>query len=112
MKGRIGSYNAILEVEFLDDGTISHFLSNTSDDELTAQDLECDLQSDLWFNEFSENEIKKTFIKEINCLDDVINFMKEHNYQYKKYYHDNILKIGGEHDMNLYSDLSYEWEEI
>jgi len=39
-----------------------------------------------------------------------LDFLDKEHIEYKKYYKDGILRIGGEHDMHVYGDLSYVWD--
>lgn len=96
-------YTHIQEIEY-DDGEMTHFLIGG------CKDFELDLGSDLWFNEYSEAKLKRKNKMPVHSMDEVLRLMNEHGYSYQDHLHDNILKIGGSHDMNLYSDLTYEWE--
>lgn len=93
-----------IEKVLFDDGVVSYFLSNDTYDE-----FDVDLCSDLWFNEYKEERLKRKFIKNVTSLSGVLNFMKEKNIPYEKHFINGVLKVGGEHDMNLYRDLTFSW---
>lgn len=88
------------------DGSSTTFLIDE-----TVSDRDVDLQSDLWFNEFSDDELQRGERIPVHSLQEVLKFMDDQGYSYQEHLKGEILKVGGEHDMNVYQDLSYEWEE-
>lgn len=97
-------YTHIQEINY-EDGETTHFLIGS------YEEFELDLRSDLWFNEISETKLQRKNKIEVHDLDEVFRFMDEHGYSYREHMDGTILKIGGSHDMNLYPDLTFEWEE-
>lgn len=104
---KLGTYNLIEKIIF-SDNTTTFFLIDT---EQTRTDLDVDLFSELWFNEFRENKIKsREKIMSVNHIDDVLIFLDKKGISYKEFYLNGTLRVGGEHDMLIYKDLSYEWD--
>lgn len=104
---KLGTYDVIEKITFSDDA-ITYFLIDTKQ---TRTDLDVDLFSELWFNEFSDSKIKsREKIMNVNHIKDVLDFLDGEGISYKEFYLDGTLRAGGEHDMIIYEDLSYEWD--
>ncbi|MFQ7801737.1 MAG: hypothetical protein ACLRHW_19930 [Coprobacillus cateniformis] len=39
-----------------------------------------------------------------------MDFLDKEQIRYKEYCKDGIIRVGGEHDMLVYDDLSYAWD--
>lgn len=86
-----------------------------------SEELEIDLTSDMWFNT-EYKAINRQEIKKVNNIQEVMNFLKEHNIQISDYAKENIfdnekqlLYVGGCNDLVLDFDLNIigliEYEE-
>lgn len=100
---KFGRYDTIQLVNYGDGTGTTFFLVDSAH----SPEYDCDLQSELFFNEF--DNITRTFCKSVETLNEVLSFMDEHGIRYKDFLKDGTLLIGGEHDMAVYSDLSYRW---
>ena len=100
----LGKYNMIQKIKFKD-GSTSFYLTDKDNKE-----YDCDLRSDFWFNEFDEIKFARVPFMCVSTLQEILDFLDKEQIRYKEYYKDGILRIGGEHDMHVYGDLSYVWD--
>lgn len=102
----MNKFTHIEKIKFKDGTPSSTYLIDE-----TSMDKDVDLQSDLWFNEYHEDELERGEKIPVHSLQEVLDFMDNQNYSYQEHFDGNVLSVGGEHDLKVYQDLSYEWKE-